>query len=195
MSDFRHIFDKTEEIGKRIGETRKKKGITQVELAEMLHIGRDTLSRWENGERYLHVDDLADISKALDVDIGNLLGLYEERTYPIHEISRQTDLTEEAIASVLGMTKEQTSVLSVLLSDKRFLDILNRIQMLSDFDTLNSYESDRIIEHFTSAFSDNRIRSPYSKESFKNSEMYHINRMFSALIDDTTTKMYADKTT
>lgn len=37
------------EFGAKIADLRKKKGLTQTQLAEMLNISNKTVSRWETG--------------------------------------------------------------------------------------------------------------------------------------------------
>ena len=40
----------TKKIGKFISENRKRKGLTQEQLGELLGVTNKTISRWENGE-------------------------------------------------------------------------------------------------------------------------------------------------
>ena len=56
-------------------ELRKKHGLSQEKMAEILFVTRQAVSRWENGETVPNVDTLKIISKAFDVPIGSLLGL------------------------------------------------------------------------------------------------------------------------
>ncbi len=63
-----------EQIGKRIAECRKKKGIKQVELADILKKSSRTIQAYESGETDLPISTLADISCALGVSINYLIG-------------------------------------------------------------------------------------------------------------------------
>ena len=53
---------------------RKKRGLTQEQMAEMLFVTRQAVSRWENGETTPDTDTLKLISRTFDVSINTLLG-------------------------------------------------------------------------------------------------------------------------
>ena len=55
-------------------ELRKKKGLSQDELAEKLFVTRQAVSRWENGETVPNTETLKLLSKFFDVSINTLLG-------------------------------------------------------------------------------------------------------------------------
>jgi transcriptional regulator with XRE-family HTH domain len=52
---------------------RKQKGLTQIELAEILDVDRSTISKWENGENLPKVNKLVKISSILGVPVDELL--------------------------------------------------------------------------------------------------------------------------
>lgn len=53
---------------------RQKNGLSQNEMAERLHVTRQAVSRWENGETVPDTDTLVTISREFDVSINTLLG-------------------------------------------------------------------------------------------------------------------------
>ena len=53
---------------------REKNGLSQNEMAERLHVTRQAVSRWENGETVPDTDTLVTISREFDVSINTLLG-------------------------------------------------------------------------------------------------------------------------
>ncbi len=53
---------------------RTKLGLSQDELAEKIHVTRQAVSRWENGETVPSTDTLVLLSKVFDVSINTLLG-------------------------------------------------------------------------------------------------------------------------
>ncbi len=55
-------------------ELRTKKGLSQNELAEKVHITRQAVSRWETGETVPNTETLKLLSKLFDVSINTLLG-------------------------------------------------------------------------------------------------------------------------
>ena len=55
-------------------ELRNKKGLSQEELAKHLHVTRQAVSRWENGETIPNTETLKLLSKEFNVTINTLLG-------------------------------------------------------------------------------------------------------------------------
>ncbi len=53
---------------------RTKRGLSQNELAERVHVTRQAVSRWENGETTPNIDTLKLLSRELDASINTLLG-------------------------------------------------------------------------------------------------------------------------
>lgn len=61
------------EFGEQLRRARVKKGMTQQSLAEQLYVTRQTVSRWECGERYPDLLTTKKISQILDVSLDDLL--------------------------------------------------------------------------------------------------------------------------
>ncbi|MBE6900205.1 MAG: helix-turn-helix transcriptional regulator [Ruminococcaceae bacterium] len=61
------------EIGEKIQELRRKKGLTQEELAEILYVSRTAVSKWESGRGIPGIESLKAISKYFSVSIDELL--------------------------------------------------------------------------------------------------------------------------
>ena len=55
-------------------ELRTKNGFSQDELAEKIHVTRQAVSRWENGETIPNIETLKLLSKLFDTSINTLLG-------------------------------------------------------------------------------------------------------------------------
>lgn len=55
-------------------ELRTKSGLSQEALAEKLHVTRQAISRWENGDTTPNVETLKLLSRFYDVSINTLLG-------------------------------------------------------------------------------------------------------------------------
>lgn len=58
----------------RLTELRKLKGISQIELAKILNVNQNTISRWEKGERDPNPDMLKNIAAYFNVSVDYLLG-------------------------------------------------------------------------------------------------------------------------
>ena len=61
-------------IGKFIQALRKDKNLTQVELANRIHVVRQTVSKWESGLSVPDSSMLISIANKLDVTVSDLLG-------------------------------------------------------------------------------------------------------------------------
>jgi len=61
------------EFHEKLQELRKRRGLTQEELAEALYVSRTAVSKWEQGRGYPNLESLKDISKIFSVTIDELL--------------------------------------------------------------------------------------------------------------------------
>jgi transcriptional regulator with XRE-family HTH domain len=61
-------------LSDNIKRFRELKGLTVQELADKMGIGKAGIYKWESGETKPGIDSLTDLSKALDVSIGELTG-------------------------------------------------------------------------------------------------------------------------
>lgn len=63
----------------RIRELRNERGLRQEDLAEMINVSQQTISRLENGENALTSDILVDLSKVFHVSADYILKLSDSR--------------------------------------------------------------------------------------------------------------------
>ncbi|WP_252898351.1 helix-turn-helix domain-containing protein [Apilactobacillus ozensis] len=61
------------DLANKIKAQREKVGMSQTELAQKLHVTRQTVSRWENNQTIPNLDTLNDISDELDISLDDLL--------------------------------------------------------------------------------------------------------------------------
>lgn len=61
------------EIGERLQQLRKEKGISQEKLAEQLHVTRQAVSKWETGQSYPDLDNLGALCKLYGVTADYIL--------------------------------------------------------------------------------------------------------------------------
>ena len=54
-------------------QMRKKKGISQEELAQLLNVSRQAVSKWEQGIGYPEVEKLLILSSQLNVSLDSLM--------------------------------------------------------------------------------------------------------------------------
>lgn len=67
------------QIGKKIQEVRKKKGLSQTELAELIGKSLRTIQKYESGEIGISIDEVHRIGKVLECSPGYLMGYEVER--------------------------------------------------------------------------------------------------------------------
>lgn len=120
-------------IGRFIGERRKLKGYSQVELAQRLNISNKTVSKWERGNGFPDVSLLIPLCEELDITVNELL------TGEMISESEYQERAEDNLINVIGMAKispqEKTIVrlLSVhLLVFALTAMILSRIPFFSE---------------------------------------------------------------
>ena len=67
-------------LGRRIKELRKRKGLTQERLAELINIETTSLSGIESGRHFPSLPTVEKISKHLDVDMKALFDFHHLKT-------------------------------------------------------------------------------------------------------------------
>ncbi len=66
-----------ETIAERVARLRREKGLTQVEMAELLGVSQSVVSDYERGALRLHGELIAKVAEILSVSADELLGLTE----------------------------------------------------------------------------------------------------------------------
>lgn len=73
------------ELKEKLVDLRKKKGLSQAELAEAINVSRQTISRWEVGSAIPSADNLMWLSKFYVVSMDELMGVATDDKRPIDE--------------------------------------------------------------------------------------------------------------
>ena len=60
-------------LGETIRQIRMEKGLSQQQLAELIHVDRTTVTNWETGRRLPDAEMLTRISDTLDIDVSYLI--------------------------------------------------------------------------------------------------------------------------
>ena len=82
-------------IGKRISEYRKKKNLKQDELAEMLGVSPQAVSKWENDLSCPDISLLPELSRILEVSIDEIVqGKKEEPLVSILPEEKRKDINK-----------------------------------------------------------------------------------------------------
>ena len=93
-------------IGKFIADMRKKKGLTQKQLAELLNVTDKTVSKWETGHHLPDALLLQELSFVLKVDIDELLAGEE---FSSKEISSE-EYMKKSENNILGLVNELNEI-------------------------------------------------------------------------------------
>lgn len=65
------------ELNEKLQELRKRKGLTQEELAERLYVSRTAVSKWESGRGYPNIESLKAIARFFSITVDQLLSADE----------------------------------------------------------------------------------------------------------------------
>lgn len=83
------------EFGKRVAALRVDAGFTRQHLAQAIGLARSSVANIERGHQEPGISTLIDISMALGVDVGQLLGFDPVRDpLPWHELANRINGTE-----------------------------------------------------------------------------------------------------
>ncbi len=86
------------ELGARIAQLRKARGITQVQLAETLGVSQQTIQAYEVGRRRIQVSALPVVARILDVSLEELFGAKEQsrsKRGPASQLQRSVERISE----------------------------------------------------------------------------------------------------
>ena len=85
-------------LGERIAELRKARGITQVQLAELLGVSQQTVQAYEVGRRRIQVSSLPVVARLFSVSLEELFGEGKGRAGkrgPASQLQRSIDRISE----------------------------------------------------------------------------------------------------
>ena len=99
------------EFCEKLQELRKRRGLTQEELAEALYVSRTAISKWESGRGYPSIDSLKEISGYFSVSIDDLLSA--EKIVSIAE--KENKLNIQNICELLFGVTDLLSIALIVL--------------------------------------------------------------------------------
>ena len=86
-------------LGEKILDLRKKNGLSQEQLGEMIDVTRQTISNWELSETSPNPEQLKLLSKSLKVSIDDLLD-NDIQNIVVEKVSNTEKLAEMAIKTI-----------------------------------------------------------------------------------------------
>lgn len=109
-------------FGEMLAELRLDKGMTQKELANLLHVSTGTISNYENNVHFPDVEKLIDLADLFNVTTDYLLGRCDFPFSPdIFSESITRERTSGELLKLLRMLPEEhRDALDVFLNDAEF---------------------------------------------------------------------------
>lgn len=88
-------------FGKFIRESRKEKGLTQKQLADLLHVSDKAVSKWENGAGFPDIKLLEPLAECLGVSLLELM-----QSEKVKEVKIDRKNAEQIVADTISQSKE-----------------------------------------------------------------------------------------
>lgn len=76
-------------FGEKLKKEREKRGWSQIELSEKIHVSRQSVSKWETGKNYPSIEVIIDLSDLFGITIDELLRSDEELKEKVIQDSKQ----------------------------------------------------------------------------------------------------------
>ena len=117
------------EISEKIRTLRKRKHMTQVELAKTAGISVMTLRRYENGDREPKITVLNEIAQALGTDLNYF---YDIPQYSEEELDMMADIAAFSAIALEDETLAKIAKLLMELSDQQLRQVYSILEALYD---------------------------------------------------------------
>ena len=116
-------------IGDKLKQLRESKGLTQQEMADLMHTHRTGYSKMENNQQDITIDKLIFVSKHFNISVDEIINYNDNVAVP-KEISLQDTATLEQLQLINELEAEEKNILLKLIetfvSKKRFKDYLQK---------------------------------------------------------------------
>lgn len=89
------------EFNEKLQELRKKKGLTQEELAKEIYVSRTAVSKWESGRGVPNIESLKALSAFFSVSIDDLLSGEELLTIADEDVKRSQEKNRDILFGIL----------------------------------------------------------------------------------------------
>lgn len=82
-------------IGEKLKEEREKNELSQKDVADRLHVARQSVSRWETDQSYPDVENLIALGRLYHVSLDELFGIEREEVIP-ESVQKKTEEEQPA---------------------------------------------------------------------------------------------------
>jgi transcriptional regulator with XRE-family HTH domain len=114
-------------LGDNLKKFRESKGLTQQQMADLIHTHRTGYSKMENNQQDVPVDCLISIAKNFGIAVDDII-YYDKKNSAPTEVSVQDKATLEQLQLINELEEEEKNILLKLIetfvSKKRFKDYL-----------------------------------------------------------------------
>ncbi len=123
------------QTGIQIAEARRRKNLTQEQLAELMEVTRQTVSRWEAGASYPEMEKIVRLADILEVSCDDLLrpdaSSRDQRVSDGGRVSSKQEL--RLVTRLLVEAKDKPARLN-FFDDEEDMDLCGKTCVITDFD-------------------------------------------------------------
>lgn len=116
-------------IGDNLKKLRESKGLTQQEMADLMHTHRTGYSKMENNQQDIPVDELVFVAKHFGIAVDDIIFFNEKNSVP-NEVSMEDTAVLEQLKLINELDAEEKNILLKLIetfvSKKRFKEYLQK---------------------------------------------------------------------
>lgn len=116
-------------IGDNLKKLRESKGLTQQDMADLMHTHRTGYSKMENNQQDIPVDKLVFVAKHFGIAVDDIIFFNEKNNVP-NEVSMEDTAVLEQLKLINELDIEEKNILLKLIetfvSKKRFKDYLQK---------------------------------------------------------------------
>ena len=112
--------------GQRLKNLRKKKGLTQTDLGNMLNIDKSTICCYEKGTREPPIDNIIELMHIFGVSADYLLGIDHLIKVEENKDYAAKSFTNEELLFIEELRKDKTVYDILIPSPKRGADLIKR---------------------------------------------------------------------
>lgn len=117
------------ELNEKLQELRKRKGLTQEELAAALYVSRTAISKWESGRGYPSLDSLRAIASFFAVTVDDLLSGDQVLSLAQQETQQHRARVNDLVFGLLDLSV--ASLFFLPLFGQRVGAVLQEVTLLS----------------------------------------------------------------
>lgn len=135
-----------ETLGSRIAQFRKEKGLKQDEMAEMLGVSPQAVSKWENDQTCPDISLLPQISKILGVTVDELLSGKEAPIVRLVPEAERKDIKDMMLRIIVQDSGNKVRVNLPLALIEVALEMGMQMPQLNGSDALKNLDLAKIME-------------------------------------------------